>query len=69
MGTMYISDKNSGPVEEGNVEGTEETDEVLEQIQTLQQTVDSLEVQLNDAVDSTLSREEGLRAAMERLGS
>uniref|UniRef100_A0A672I2T7 Retrotransposon gag domain-containing protein n=1 Tax=Salarias fasciatus TaxID=181472 RepID=A0A672I2T7_SALFA len=40
----------------------------MEQLQGLQEAVDSLGTRLKEAVDSTLCREEGLRAAMAKLG-
>uniref|UniRef100_A0A672FBX6 Retrotransposon gag domain-containing protein n=1 Tax=Salarias fasciatus TaxID=181472 RepID=A0A672FBX6_SALFA len=43
-------------------------DAVMEQLQGLQEAVDSLGTRLKEAVDSTLCREEGLRAAMAKLG-
>ncbi|KAK7895603.1 hypothetical protein WMY93_020928 [Mugilogobius chulae] len=63
---MYINEEGQAAVEaeEGN---DEDVKIVMEQLETLKLSVDGLEARLNEAVDSTLNREDGLRAAMDRM--
>uniref|UniRef100_A0A672GM52 Retrotransposon gag domain-containing protein n=1 Tax=Salarias fasciatus TaxID=181472 RepID=A0A672GM52_SALFA len=66
--SMYLQEPDQNSVHEEDEESSVESSAVMEQLQGLQEAVDSLGTRLKEAVDSTLCREEGLRAAMAKLG-
>ena len=66
METMYLEPSDE---EQQQADEYEDTDAASfsEQLQNLQAKVDTLEKRLKEVVDSTLNREEALRAAIEAM--